>query len=751
MGQLLQKTLKSLANDDIATTARKIKNYCITQWASRKLGAQHYEPYMDVLFINGCDPEAAPHPPRYRVTHQKEQLIANNIVSNEVYYTSLTMDHVRNYRVFIFFRCPVTPLIREFVAEAKNLHKTVLFDIDDLVIDTKYTDHIPYVQSLSKEEKKIYDDGVNRMGETLSLCDAAITTTERLAEELSHYVPEVFINRNTASERMLRFSEEFLKKKEEGYDEAETGKRKRFRCAGDEGETHLHWADEIRIGYFSGSITHNADFEMIMPAVIRVMRENKKVKLHLVGELDLPPELESLSNRIVKRKFVSWEKLPELIGSVDINLAPIEDNIFNEAKSENKWVEAALVKVPTVASRVGAFERMIQDGKTGYLCSTVDEWYQKLTDLVEHEDNRHELAENAYRYCKKHCVTMYTGFPLTKFIKSKMTPNIAFVLPSLEISGGIMVALRHAKYLFEEGYDVLLISEVPGNGWLEYMGQKFPVISKNHHPIFAHISKAVATMWTTVEFLETYPNIEQRYYLVQSFEVDFYTPEIFLRIRANQSYSPSQDIQFLTISKWCQRWLWDDYEKKSLYAPNGIDTTYFLPHKRSMTGKIRILIEGDCAAYSKNVDESFRIVQRLSEDKYEVWYMSYNAEPKKEYRVDRFLHRVAYEKVWEVYAQCDILIKSSFLESFSYPPLEMMATGGYVVVAPNEGNIEYLVNEENCLLYYDHDIDQAVSCVERICTDKQLQNNLYKNGLQVAQSRDWENIKKEILNLYERS
>ena len=62
-----------------------------------------------------------------------------------------------------------------------------------------------------------------------------------------------------------------------------------------------------------------------------------------------------------------------------------------------------------------------------------------------------------------------------------------------------------------------------------------------------------------------------------------------------------------------------------------------------------------------------------------------------------------------------------------------------------------MVNGENCLLYYDHDIDQAVSCVERICTDKQLENNLYKNGLQVAQSRDWENIKKEILNLYEES
>ena len=63
-----------------------------------------------------------------------------------------------------------------------------------------------------------------------------------------------------------------------------------------------------------------------------------------------------------------------LIAEVDINLAPLEQSIFNEAKSENKWVEAALVKVPTVASNVGAFQRMIVSGETGILCDTEDEW-----------------------------------------------------------------------------------------------------------------------------------------------------------------------------------------------------------------------------------------------------------------------------------------------------------------------------------------------------------------------------------------
>ena len=48
--------------------------------------------------------------------------------------------------------------------------------------------------------------------------------------------------------------------------------------------------------------------------------------------------------------------LPALISEVDINLAPLVDSIFNRAKSEIKWIEAALVKVPTVASKIGAFQ-----------------------------------------------------------------------------------------------------------------------------------------------------------------------------------------------------------------------------------------------------------------------------------------------------------------------------------------------------------------------------------------------------------
>lgn len=732
---LIQKTIESIEDDGLKATLIKIARYILKRNNGSALNSHKYEPFMDVLFINGCDPTAAPHPPRYRIAHQKEQLLANNIVSNEVYYTDLRMEQVRNYRVFIFFRCPFTPLIGSFIEEAKRLHKTVLFDVDDLVIDTKYTDNIPFVKSLESDDKKIYDDGVQRMGKTLSLCDAAITTTERLAQELRNYVPEVFINRNRASERMLRLSEKFLQEKGE--------------CRGTLDGIGGNGSDLVHIGYFSGSITHNADFEMILPALLRILEEYENVRLHIVGELTVCDELNAYKSRIITNRFVKWEKLPALIGAVDINLAPIERTIFNEAKSENKWVEAALVKVPTIASNVGAFKEMITQNETGILCDSTEDWYNALKRLIEEPSERKRIAENAYKYCRRECVTIYTGFPLAKYIRGKMRENVAFVLPSLEISGGIMVAMRHASYLYDEGKDVFVISENPGTGWFSYNGHTFPVISRNHHSIHAHIDKAVATMWTTTQFLETYPNIGKRYYLVQCFETDFYTPEVFLRIQANQSYSPSQSIQFLTISKWCKDWLLKSFEKESRYAPNGIDSRSFYPHRRRFDDKVRILIEGDCAVYYKNIDESFKIAQALDSEKYEIWYMSYNAEPKQEYRVDRFFHKVPYEKVFEVYGQCDILVKSSILEGFSYPPLEMMATGGYVVVAPNEGNTEYLENEINCLMYEQGDIEAAVRAITRLCEDQELRETLYQNGLKTARERDWENVRAKVLSLYD--
>ncbi len=161
------------------------------------------------------------------------------------------------------------------------------------------------------------------------------------------------------------------------------------------------------------------------------------------------------------------------------------------------------------------------------------------------------------------------------------------------------------------------------------------------------------------------------------------------------------------------------------------------------------MIEGDCACDYKNIDESFKIVEQLDKNKFEVWYLSYNSKPKNWYRVDKFFKEIPHEKVNKIYNECDILLKSSWLESFSYPPLEMMATGGYSIVAPNGGNKEYLKDGENCLFYKLGDINDAIKNIENLISDEYLQKILFKNGLKTAKKRNWKNFRSKIFSLYE--
>ncbi len=755
-GMLLKKSINYLRDEGIAGLQERISIY---KGGSGRHTSLHitYTPnrikthvYKDVLFINGCAP-TVPHPPRYRVTHQREQLAANNISSDEVYYENLELELVRYYRVIVIFRCPYIDIVGEFIKKARELNKPVLYDIDDLVIDTKYTDTIPFVAKFDKESKKGYDDGVIRMAKTMKLCDAVITTTEGMKQELLKYMPEVFINRNTASERMYELSEKAIYKRDilPFVDEKALPKwlrREEYMSALKKAEDRKK--SGVRIGYFSGSITHSDDFQMILPAIVRILKEYRDAELHIVGELELPEELQSYKRQVIAEPFTEWEKLPDLIASVDINLAPITYSVFNEAKSENKWVEAALVKVPTVASNLGAFKHMIEPKKTGLLCDSVEDWYQALKLLIDNKNERERLANEAYSYVKKYCITIYTGQSLTKYIKSKFVPNIAFVLPSTNISGGVLVALKHLRFLKKAGYDAFIINEDRKQGYLAFENDELPVLSMHDTVFEGTIDKGVATMWETVKFLYEHRNITECYYLVQNYETDFYEPNNPLRIKAEQTYHPNFELKYVTISKWCEKWLMDAYGIEASYVPNGIDAELFYPEERSFEGKIRILIEGDSSVYYKNVDESFRIVEKLDKDKYEIWYLSYDGKPKEWYYVDKFFNRIPHEKVADIYRQCHILLKSSILESFSYPPLEMMATGGFVVVAPNGGNVEYLSDHDNCIMYEPGNVISGVRAIEEITKNDQIRKKLLEKGKSCVQMRRWGNLERRIVETY---
>ena len=243
--------------------------------------------------------------------------------------------------------------------------------------DTVYTDQLSYTQGLNSVEKGNYDAGVRNYGYMLENCDGAITSTNQLQEELYKYQSKVLLNRNLASDDLIAISSQYIK------DYSQT-------------------SDIVKIGYFSGSISHNENFELIKPAIKQLLTKYSNVQLHIVGILDIPQDMKPFENQIVTHDYVDWDKLPALISEVDINLAPLVDSIFNRAKSEIKWIEAALVKVPTVASKIGAFSDAVVNGETGLL-ATDDQWFDKLEALVLSPELRQKIADAAYRAVLENC------------------------------------------------------------------------------------------------------------------------------------------------------------------------------------------------------------------------------------------------------------------------------------------------------------------------------------------------------------
>ena len=337
---------------------------------------KHVTPH--ILIIDGVE-NAIPQCTRYRVTNKAEQLRSFGQDVWVVNHSAFKLGYAEQASKIIIYRCGYSEQLAELIHLAKKYHKPIYYDVDDLVIDTKYTDQLSYTQNLSPMEKLGYDAGVKSYRDLLALCDGAITTTQILKLELQNYQSNVLLNRNLASQQLVAISNKSAK----DYSiETET----------------------VKIAYFSGSITHNENFELIKPAVIQILQKYPFVELHLVGHIDIPKELSAFKNQLVFHDFVDWQVLPSMIAEIDINLAPLVDSVFNRAKSEIKWIEAALVKVPTLASQIGAFSEMIQDGETGILVSDVL-WFEKLEELVKSRACRQEIGEKAYDFVMKNCVT----------------------------------------------------------------------------------------------------------------------------------------------------------------------------------------------------------------------------------------------------------------------------------------------------------------------------------------------------------
>lgn len=89
--------------------------------------------------------------------------------------------------------------------------------------------------------------------------------------------------------------------------------------------------------------------------------------------------------------------------NMDVAIAPLEMNNFNDSKSDIKVAECSRYKIPLIASNVGCYEETIINGETGYLLdpdAPKTEWCKILTKLIKDKEHRIELGKNLHERTK---------------------------------------------------------------------------------------------------------------------------------------------------------------------------------------------------------------------------------------------------------------------------------------------------------------------------------------------------------------
>jgi glycosyltransferase involved in cell wall biosynthesis len=295
------------------------------------------------------------------------------------------------------------------------------------------------------------------------------------------------------------------------------------------------------------------------------MDEHPGVRLLLVGHVAAPVELRRFGGRISHLPLVPWQRLPGLMADVDVNLAPLErDNPFTACKSAIKYLEAALLGVPTVATPLPDFRRVIDHGRNGLLASSDEQWRDCLTQLVESPPLRAEigaraLADAERRHTTLVCAEEFVG-KLCRAARCErpaapLVVNWILRAPIAGTGGGYFTIFRLANALARAGHRVRVYVETIAH--LEGLSgeQVEAFLEESFGPLLVEVvvghddlqpaDASIATNWPTAFTVAAHRGAPFKFYFIQDFEPEFYPGGDPLYRKAEETYA--LPLQHVTI------------------------------------------------------------------------------------------------------------------------------------------------------------------------------------------------------------
>ncbi|EGO6606623.1 glycosyltransferase [Escherichia coli] len=331
---------------------------------------------MKVLYVTNSARRERPYldaAVRYRCYNFAEVLRADRNLVNVIHLGDLKMDYISYFDVIVFHKPPFTKNLQAAIAFGEKLKKIIIADYDDLIFDEKnalFSSLYLNGRATEKEAISIF----NRNHKALNLFNKITVSTYPLRDEVLHSNPDanVKVIHNGLSQIWVdRAREDILSNPVPGL-----------------------------IGYFSGTSSHNHDWQMVEDLLAEFLNKEKKAKLRVVGPLHINKDKFDQS-KLEIIKAVDYEKLPNLINSCWVNIAPLENNLFNSCKSGLKFFEAGILNVPSIVSPIPDMCRFSESGLL--MPKNPDEWTDSL-HLMMNESTRQSLSKKAYQFSIDNCM-----------------------------------------------------------------------------------------------------------------------------------------------------------------------------------------------------------------------------------------------------------------------------------------------------------------------------------------------------------
>ncbi len=144
---------------------------------------------------------------------------------------------------------------------------------------------------------------------------------------------------------------------------------------------------QITIGW-TGSFSTIKHFEWLVPVLLRLQEKyGERLRFEVIGDPSYKNDALHLTGRL-------WQAATEVqdLQRFDIGIMPLPDNPWTRGKCGLKGLQYMGIGIPAVMSPVGVNRQIITDGENGFLAGTHEEWFARLSQLIDNPRLRQQLG-----------------------------------------------------------------------------------------------------------------------------------------------------------------------------------------------------------------------------------------------------------------------------------------------------------------------------------------------------------------------